>query len=211
MNPARWWTIYASATRYAQGGGRGPLVRRPKLPTNAQNVTKRDTMQGHDMTHQSKSRTEGTAAECEFIYLRGSFILRRATRDEDINEHWDVLDSEFGRVDVKAAKRRHRNGVVDFTVWWELMTVNRPPDNKPCIGWGIPNEVERFIAVRIAEGFYLINPSDILEDMRKIYKRGKRGRLPFCLHGRPGRGDLMTILPRGYVKAKATHFVGENN
>lgn len=155
----------------------------------------------------SKSRMEGTEAENEFITLRGDCFLRRATRSEDMNEHWDILDSEYGRVDVKAAKRRHRGGNVDFTIWWEFMTVNRPPDNKPCIGWGIPNQVERFVAVRAADGFYLINPSDIVEDMRKIYKRGKRGREPFCLHGRAGRGDLMTILPMGYVKAKSKHYL----
>ena len=63
----------------------------------------------------TKSYREGTEAEQEFIYLRGDKFVRAADRNENINEHWDILDSEFGRVDVKAAKRKYRNGPVDYT------------------------------------------------------------------------------------------------
>ena len=66
----------------------------------------------------TNSYREGTEAEQEFIALRGSHVVREANWNENVNEHWDVLDKEFGRVDVKAAKRKYRNGPVDNTIWW---------------------------------------------------------------------------------------------
>jgi len=148
---------------------------------------------------------EGTAAEKEFIKLRGNNFVRSATRDEDIFEHWDVLDKEFGKVDVKAAKRFERRGPVDYTIWWELRTVKRPPNWKPTKGWGVPNGVDRFVAVRAKEAFYLLDPSDIIDDLRKRctdYFKGEFGLLT-----RPGRGDLVTILPLDHVIENSRHTV----
>ena len=48
----------------------------------------------------TKSYKEGTEAEQEFIKLRGDNFIRPATRDENIFEHWDVLDKKFGKIDV---------------------------------------------------------------------------------------------------------------
>ena len=155
-----------------------------------------------------KSFSEGRAAEQEFIDLRGDNFIRKATREEDIFEHWDVLDKEFGRVDVKAAKRRDRRGPVDYTIWWELRTVYRPPNNVSAKGWGVPNELDRFVAVRGEDTFYLINPANIYEDLRGRCTEYFKGE--FGLHTRPGRGDLMTILPLAYVKEHATHLVKTN-
>ena len=153
----------------------------------------------------SSSIREGTVAEKEFIKLRGNNFVRHATRDEDIFEHWDVLDKEFGKVDVKAAKRFERRGPVDYTIWWELRTVERPPDWKPTKGWGVPNGIDRFVAVRAKEAFYLLDPSDIIDDLRKRctdYFKGEFGLLT-----RPGRGDLVTILPLNYVIENSRHTV----
>ena len=153
----------------------------------------------------SSSIREGTVAEKEFIKLRGNNFVRHATRDEDIFEHWDVLDKEFGTVDVKAAKRFERRGPVDYTIWWELRTVKRPPNWKPTKGWGVPNGIDRFVAVRAKEAFYLLDPSDIIDDLRKrctYYFKGEFGLLT-----RPGRGDLVTILPLDYVIENSRHTV----
>tara|TARA_S200002703_G_scaffold83733_1_gene72159 strand:+ start:319 stop:804 length:486 start_codon:yes stop_codon:yes gene_type:complete len=153
----------------------------------------------------SSSIREGTVAEKEFIKLRGNNFVRHATRDEDIFEHWDVLDKEFGKVDVKAAKRFERRGPVDYTIWWELRTVKRPPNWKPTKGWGVPNGIDRFVAVRAKEAFYLLDPSDIISDLRKRctdYFKGEFGLLT-----RPGRGDLVTILPLDYVIKNSRHTV----
>ena len=157
------------------------------------------------MIRSTGSVVEGTAAEIEFIKLRGELFVRRATRDEDIHQHWDVLDKQFGMVDVKAAKRKFRGGPVDYTIWWELRTVKRPPDWKPAKGWGIPNEFDRFIAVRTHNGFHLINPVNIIGDLRVRCTEYFRG--DFGLHTRPDRGDLMTILPSEYVEKHATDFL----
>jgi hypothetical protein len=140
---------------------------------------------------------EGRESEDEFISRRGNSFIRKATRSEDIEEHWDVLDKELGRVDVTAAKRKYRGGPINNTIWWELRTVKRPPNNISKPGWGVPNNVDRLIAVRASNTFYLVNPSDIIEDLRKKCKSFYRGE--FGLHERPNRGDLTTILPLDYI------------
>lgn len=148
---------------------------------------------------------QGNQAEQEFIKLRGKNFIRKATFDEDVNEHWDVLDKEFGKVDVKSGKRRSHKGPVDYTIWWELRTVKRPPDNRPKEGWGVPNGIERLIAVRSEDSFYLIDPEDIIDDLRERCSYKNKG--DFCLYSRPGREDLITILPLDYVKEYAKHVV----
>lgn len=156
----------------------------------------------------AKSVYEGTAAEKEFVELRKDFFVRKSTRDEDIFQHWDVLDSEYGKVDVKAAKRFERKGPIDYTIWWELRTVKRPPDWKPTKGWGVPNGIDRLIAVRGADRFYLINPEDIIDDLRKRctdYFKGEFGLLT-----RPNRGDLITILPLDYIKENSRYELHTN-
>jgi len=144
----------------------------------------------------------GVSAELEFVGLRGDKILRMATRDEDMNEHWDVMDAEFGRVDIKGPKSTHRHGDTDYALWWELRTVNRPTPQK---GWGVPNGIDRMIALRSQKGFHLINPSDIIDDLRARCTKYYKG--PFGLHTRPNRGDLMTILPLSYVEENQRHFL----
>lgn len=156
----------------------------------------------------NKSFSEGRSAEKEFIELRADNFIRKATRNEDIFEHWDVLDKEFGRVDVKAAKRFNRRGPIDYTIWWELRTVYRPPNNESAKGWGVPNGIDRFVAVRGENEYYLINPSDIYEDLQKRCTEYFKGE--FGLLTRPGRGDLVTILPLDYVQEHATHVVKTN-
>lgn len=153
----------------------------------------------------NSSWIEGTAAERDFVSARGESIVRKATKTEDMNEHWDYLDSEFGRVDVKSAKRLHRGGPVDYTIWWELLTVKRPPDNKPKKGWGVPNNIDRLIAIRTEDMFVMVNPADIYPKLKVLCKGHGRG--AFLLHGRPNRGDLMTILPLSFLNENAVGTV----
>jgi len=157
------------------------------------------------MRKNAKSAYEGTAAEQEFISLRGDNFIRKATKEENIFEHWDILDKEFGHVDVKAAKRKYRHGPVDNTIWWELRTVKRPPEWKSVDGWGVPNDVARYIAVKAEDFFYLVNPETIINIVRDKcvdYFRGEWG-----LHTRPNRGDLMTILPLDFIQEHAKYEV----
>ena len=153
----------------------------------------------------NKSFIEGTNAEKEFVHARGAFIVRKATKEEDMNEHWDYLDELFGKVDVKAAKRMHIGGPIDYTIWWELLTVKRPPDNKPKKGWGVPNGIDRLIAIRSYNSFILVNPAIIYPKLKKLCKGYGRGE--FLLHKRPGRGDLMTVLPLSFLENNSTHVM----
>ena len=61
------------------------------------------------MQKYNRSFQEGVYTEQEFISLREDNFIRKASRNEDIHEHWDVLDKEFGKVDIKAPKRQYRN------------------------------------------------------------------------------------------------------
>jgi len=151
----------------------------------------------------TKSYREGTEAEQEFIALRGDNVVREANWNENVNEHWDVLDKEFGRVDVKAAKRKYRNGPVDNTIWWELKTVKRPPNNESAKGWGVPNGIDRYIAIKTDEYFFLVKPERVIDKINEKCKDYYRGE--FGLYTRPTRGDLMTILPLSFLQEHAEH------
>jgi hypothetical protein len=151
----------------------------------------------------NKSVEEGRLAETEFVLLRDDKFVRFATREEDIMEHWDVLDSELGKVDVKAPKRKYRGGDTDHHIWWELRTVKRPPNGETSKGWGVPNGIDRLIAIRHIDAYYLLKPEDIIDDLRLRCKDYHRE--DFGLHTRPGRGDLMTTLPFEYVRDNARY------
>ena len=72
-------------------------------------------------------------------------------------------------------------------------------------GWGVPNDIDRFVAVRAKDFFYLLDPSNIIHDLRKRCTEYFKGE--FGLLTRPGRGDLITILPLDYVVEHSTHSV----
>lgn len=47
---------------------------------------------------------KGLITEDRFIEMIGDSFIRRATRSEDRNEHWDILCKE-GKIDVKGKKK----------------------------------------------------------------------------------------------------------
>jgi|TARA_R100000084_G_C4560710_1_gene104462 hypothetical protein len=152
------------------------------------------------MQKYNRSFQEGTYTEEEFISLRKDNFVRRASRTEDIHEHWDVLDKEFGKVDIKAPKRQYRNGPIDYSIhWWEFKNVTGKP------GWGTPNNVERFIAFRIKEGFVLVDPqkvNSILEDKCTSHYRGLWG-----LNTRKNRKDLAAMIPVDFLLEHCEHRI----
>ena len=156
------------------------------------------------------SVVEGNTAEQKFINLRGDKIVRKATKEEDIKQHWDVLDSEYGRIDVKAQKRLSRSSSVQNDYhWYELKTVKRPPKWESGKGWGIPNEVPRLIAFELQDRFILVNPEDVIDDLRDRCKELGRGE--FLLYRREGRGDLMTMLPVWYLEQNSTAVINKES
>lgn len=151
------------------------------------------------MVYWKKSWSEGNKAEDLFIELRGDKFLRKANTAENIHEHWDVLDAEFGRVDVKAPKRKNRAGPLDYTIWWELKNV------RGRVGWGSPNGIERYIALQCETAFHLINPDHIIDEINQ--RCTGEGKGEWMLYSRPGRQDLMTILPLTFIKDNTSHTV----
>lgn len=149
------------------------------------------------------SFAEGNAAVAKWVSLLGADYIRHATFHEDVNEHWDVLDQKYGRVDVKAPKRLYRNGPITYTIWWELRTVRRP-DGKNYPGWGIDNGIDRLIAMELEDRFLLLSPTTLTPILR--YLCTEHGRGDFLCHSRPDRGDCITILPLWFCKE---HAVGE--
>ena len=148
---------------------------------------------------------QGTHAENLFCKLRGTNIIRKAAPEEDMNEHWDVLDQEFGRVDIKSAKRKYRNGPIDNTIWWEIRTVKRPPNFVSKNGWGIPNSIQRLIAIQHTHSFILVNPTDMFDEIKERCRGMGRGE--YLLHRRPNRGDVITILPISFIEKYKLHEV----
>ena len=151
-------------------------------------------------TKYKSSFTEGTATEQEFISLRGDNFVRRAERKEDIHEHWDILDKELGKIDVKAPKRQYRYGPLDYSIhWWEFKNVT---GNK---GWGTPNGVNRHIAFRLESSFVLVDPevvNSILEAKCKEHYRGIWG-----LNTRKGRSDLAAMIPVEFLLEHSSHIL----
>jgi hypothetical protein len=151
-------------------------------------------------TKYTSSFQEGTVAEQEFTDLRQDNFIRRATRTEDINEHWDVLDKEFGKVDIKAGKRKYRGGPIDYSIhWWEFKNVVGKP------GWGSPNKEKRFIAFRLEDKFILVDPNkvnNLLEEKCTEHYRGIWG-----LNTRPGRHDLAAMIPVDFLLEHTEHTV----
>lgn len=149
------------------------------------------------------SFNEGNQTEQEFIELRGENFVRRATRSEDMTQHWDVLDKEFGHVDIKAPKRKYRGGPIDYTIhWWEFKNVAGR------IGWGSPNGMQRFIAFRLEDSFVLVDPdkvNSLLLEKCKEHYRGLWG-----LNTRPNRKDLAAMIPVDFLVKHADHVVKLN-
>lgn len=148
-----------------------------------------------------KSFEEGISIEDEFINLRGDKFIRKSTRQEDMKEHWDVLDSELGRIDIKAPKRVYRGGPIDYSIhWWEFKNVTGKD------GWGMPSGVDRLIAFRIIDGFILVDPTiitPILQERCTQHYRGLWG-----LNTRKGRSDLAALIP---IEFLAEHVQDESH
>jgi hypothetical protein len=150
------------------------------------------------------SFNEGNKAEDEFISLRGDNFIRRATRSEDMTQHWDVMDRELGNIDVKAGKRRYRGGPVDYSIhWWEFKNVAGR------IGWGSPNGIDRLIAFRMEDNFTLVDPAKVCGLLLEKCTEHFRG--VWGLNTRPKRKDLAAMIPSSFLTEHAEHVVKVNS
>lgn len=148
------------------------------------------------------SKAAGRMAELRFMRARGASVIRQATREENMSEHWDLIDREIGRVDVKAQKYFSRGGS-KIAYWWELLNVNGQA------GWGTDNGVSRKIAFECKQPaeshlesvFMILDPGEIyrLAKAEIISGGSKIGKGYFELYQRSGRKDLITNLPPDFV------------
>jgi len=145
---------------------------------------------------------KGLVVEQRFIDMIGDSFIRKASKTEDRNEHWDIL-CEHGRIDVKGMKKSNRsdaktNADIHF---YEFRNVGGNS------GWGLPNEVERMIAFETEEDFILVNPEDIYEPLiQKCSKHGEGWGLFQC-RGREGRDDWFTKVPTEFLREHSCGIV----
>ena len=153
-----------------------------------------------------ESKARGESAESKFIDIIGDSFIRRADRKEDIHEHWDVLfelDGKETKVDIKGAKKNLRSdSQVDNDIhFWEFKNVAGKK------GWGVPSEVERLIAFEVADGFILVNPSDIFEPLQKKCSEAGEGYGLFQCRGRSGRNDWFSKISVDFLKQYSCGFI----
>jgi len=137
----------------------------------------------------------GQNAESRFTDMIGDSFIRKATRDEDIHEHWDILCKE-GKVDVKGLKKTNRrdsktNPDIHF---YEFKNVGGK------LGWGVPTETPRMIAFESEEGFILVDPSDIYKPLIDKCEAHGEGWNFFQCRGREGRNDWFTKVPTEFLR-----------
>lgn len=139
--------------------------------------------------------SKGLAAEERFIKMAGKSFIRKATKMEDIYQHWDILTKE-SKIDVKAMKkmRRHDDRVDPNMHFYEFKNVRG--EN----GWGVPNDTPRMIAFEVPYGFILVNPEDVFTKI--MAKCTSHGYGYFQLRDRKkyGRDDLFTKVPVSFLE-----------
>lgn len=116
-------------------------------------------------------------------------LIRWATTEEDIQQHWDgifLIDGQERRVDIKSQKsvNRGERASVDYT-WVELLNVRGNP------GW-LLGEAD-IIAFEHGDGFILIDRVVLLlHTLRTLSPDLSKS--PYTLYRRKERRDLMVLI-----------------
>lgn len=144
------------------------------------------------------SRFEGKKAEKIFLETairEGVNFIRKATKEEDVKEHWDFLLKDYNNVkfliDVKAHKHEYRNGpLLKDWYWIEWKNVNGDK------GW-IHGKAD-YIAFIYFDKIYIYNrcelrdAADDLIDKTKIVKKASLAQN--CIYQRFGRKDQLSMI-----------------
>ena len=115
-----------------------------------------------------------------------------ATKEEDMNDHWDVMDSMGYRYDVKAMKkyRREDGAATDRLHWVELRNVNGK------LGWLYGKAY--YIAFETRAWWIVVKREDLVKFIEGAIW-GNEAKIerpkPYELYQRPERQDLMTVIP----------------
>jgi len=132
----------------------------------------------------------GRSAEQRFAATLTNPVF--AAKDEDINDHWDVMDSMGYRYDVKAMKkyRREDDSATDRLHWVELRNVNGK------LGWLYGKAY--YIAFETRSWWIVVKREDLVKFIEGAIW-GQEAKIerpkPYELYQRPERQDLMTVIP----------------
>ena len=174
------------------------------------------------MSAQAYDQEEAVFAES--IKELGGDVVARPSKDQDINQHWDIAVTLPGnpymqsprRVDVKGEKYHTQNNdtTKGKTVWWEWVAVIRKDESYSAavvktraerIGWAIPNGLNRIIAQRLGDYYYCIEVAHAYEAITQKLRTppnpfaawdGAWNKLPYAQYSRYQRDDLCTAIPR---------------
>ena len=120
-----------------------------------------------------------------------------ASRDEDINEHWDFFlekGDKSTRIDVKSMKRIKRSDphLQDEYTWMEIHGV-RPNDN----GWLYGGKADH-LAFETKTGFIIVKRKDVLELLERIVdfkiQVSSPDQAKYRVYQRSGRPDKITLI-----------------
>ena len=132
----------------------------------------------------------GKSVEAQFAALLNDPVM--ATKEQDIHEHWDVMDVMGLKYDVKGMKkyRRSDDNPTDRLHWIELRNVNGKS------GWLYGNA--DIIAFETRKWWLLVDREDLVQFVEGILDGWEVTTLkpvPYEIYQREGRNDLLTILP----------------
>lgn len=132
----------------------------------------------------------GKTVEQQFSSILSGAVF--ATREQDIHEHWDVMDEMGVKYDVKGMKkyRRSDDKPTDRLHWIELRNVNGKN------GW-LYGDAD-VIAFETRKWWLLVDREDLVQFVEGILDGWEVTTLkpmPYEIYQREGRQDLLTILP----------------
>jgi hypothetical protein len=132
---------------------------------------------------------QGKSVEAKFASVLSGAVF--ATKEQDMHEHWDVMDNMGVKYDVKGMKkyRRSNDKPTDRLHWIELRNVNGKN------GWLYGNA--DIIAFETRKWWILVEREDLVQFVEGIVwgEETTEKPEPYKLYQREGRQDLLTILP----------------
>ena len=147
----------------------------------------------------------GEKAEAHFVEIarRSEWKVSGSSKAENIDEHWDYhieKDKENFKVEVKSAKRVHRNdNRIQFEFTWVEIHGVRPKDT----GWLFGKA--DLIAFEKQNSFIFVKRLDLLALVNKkvnlVAKVSDPKDALYKIYRRDGRKDKLTLLPTSDIEA----------
>lgn len=150
----------------------------------------------------------GISAQAQFasIAVKRGWNVVEATKEQDIDEHWDFLlskPSKQYKIDVKARKRisRQDETVQDEWLWIELHGVRQND-----AGWLFGGNAD-LIAFETTDSFVIISKTELEEIVRKYVSTKEKAataeEAKYKIYSRKGRHDIITLVEMRLIQEKA--------